>query len=38
MIISNTSFDNLLYADSTLNITKEIVDGLNARYTPVAKK
>ena len=29
---------NLLYADSTLNITKEIVDGLNARYTPVAKK
>ena len=38
LIISNTSFDNLLYADSTLNITKEIVDGLNARYTPVAKK
>lgn len=30
LIISNTSFDNLLYADSTLNITKEIVDGLNA--------
>ena len=36
LIISNTGFDNLLYADSTLNITKEIVDGLNQRYMPVS--
>lgn len=38
LIISNTGFDNLLYADSTFNITKEIVAGLNARYTPSSKK
>ena len=38
MIISNTGFDNLLYADSIYNITKEIVDGLNARYSSPAKK
>ncbi len=40
LIISNTGFDNLLYGDESLNITKEIVDGLNARYTsaPAAKK
>ena len=38
LIFSNTGFDNLLYADSAFNITKEIVDGLNARYSPVAKK
>lgn len=39
LIISNTGFDNLLYADSSLNITKEIVAGLNARYTtPAVKK
>lgn len=37
MIISNTNLDNLLYADSTLNITKEIVDGLNARYSASKK-
>lgn len=37
LIISNTSSDNLLYADSTLNITKEIVDGLNARYSASKK-
>ncbi len=36
MIISNTGFDNLLYADSIYNITQEILDGLNARYS--AKK
>ena len=36
MIISNTGFDNLLYADSAFNITKEIVEGLNARYTPAS--
>lgn len=38
MIISNTGFDNLLYADSCYNITKEILDGLNARYSSPAKK
>jgi outer membrane protein len=38
MIISNTGFDNLLYADSVYNITKDIVSGLNARYSSVAKK
>ena len=38
MIISNTGFDNLLYADSIYNITKEIVDGLNARYSAPVKK
>ncbi|WP_291529423.1 OmpH family outer membrane protein [Bacteroides sp. UBA939] len=38
MIISNTGFDNLLYADSIYNITKEIVDGLNARYSSPAKQ
>ena len=38
MIISNTGFDNLLYADSIYNITREILDGLNARYSSPAKK
>lgn len=38
LIISNTGFDNLLYADKAFNITQEIVDGLNARYTPAKKK
>lgn len=38
MIISNTGFDNLLYADSVYNITREILDGLNARYSSPAKK
>ena len=38
LIFSNTGFDNLLYADSAFNITKEIVDGLNARYSSPAKK
>ena len=37
-IISNTGFDNKLYANSAYNITQEIVDGLNARYTPSEKK
>ncbi len=36
MIISNTGFDNLLYADEAYNITQEIVEGLNKRYTPSA--
>lgn len=34
LIFSNTGFDNLLYADKAFNITEEIVEGLNARYTP----
>lgn len=38
LIFSNTGFDNLLYADSAFNITQEIVDGLNARYSSPAKK
>ena len=38
MIISNTGFDNLLYADSCYNITQEILVGLNARYSSPAKK
>ncbi len=39
MIISNTGFDNLLYADSIYNITREILEGLNARYSsPVRNK
>lgn len=38
MIFSNTGFDNLLYADSCYNITQEIIEGLNARYSSPAKK
>lgn len=38
LIISNTGFDNLLYADPAFNITNEIVEGLNARYVPTSKK
>lgn len=38
MIISNTGFDNLLYADSVYNITREILEGLNARYSSPSKK
>lgn len=38
LIFSNTGFDNLLYADSSFNITQEIIDGLNARYTSAPKK
>lgn len=33
LIISNTGFDNLLYANPAHNITNEIVEGLNSRYT-----
>lgn len=35
MILSNTGMDNILYADKSFNITQEVVDGLNARYTRV---
>lgn len=38
LIISNTGFDNLLYADPAFNITNEIVEGLNAHYVPASKK
>ena len=38
LIISNTGFDNLLYADPAFNITNEIVERLNARYVPASKK
>ena len=38
LIISNTGFDNLLYADTAYNITQEIVEGLNARYNPSSAK
>lgn len=37
LIISNTGFDNLLYADSIYNITQEILEGLNARYVSQKK-
>ena len=38
LIFSNTGLDNLLYADDALNITQEVVDGLNARYAPSKSK
>lgn len=38
LIISNTGFDNLLYANPAYNITQEIIDGLNARYNPSSAK
>ncbi len=37
LIISNTGLDNLLYANPAHNITNEIVEGLNSRYTPSNK-
>lgn len=36
LILSNTGFDNLLYADPAYNITNEIVEGLNKRYNPAS--
>ncbi|NMA73976.1 MAG: OmpH family outer membrane protein [Bacteroidales bacterium] len=38
MIFSKTGFDNLLYGEESFNITKEVVEGLNKRYTPSLKK
>lgn len=38
MIFSNTGFDNLLYADQSMNITNAIVEGLNARYNSATNK
>jgi outer membrane protein len=37
LIISNTGFDNLLYADKSMNITDAVVAGLNKRYA-ISKK
>lgn len=34
LIINNAGSNNLLYADPALNITQEVIDGLNKRYTP----
>ncbi len=36
-VFTNTGLDNLLYADQAFDITKEVVDGLNARYSSPAK-
>ena len=33
-VFTNTGLDNLLYADKAFDVTKEVVDGLNARYNP----
>ena len=37
LILSNSGLDNLLYAKKALNITDEVVNGLNSRYTPKKK-
>lgn len=37
LIISRVG-DNLLYANDALNITEEVINGLNARYTPATKE
>lgn len=37
-IISNTGNNSLLYANKSFNITQEIVDGLNAKYSSPNKK
>jgi len=34
LILSNTGMDNILLADSALDITSTVVEGLNARYNP----
>lgn len=34
LIINNAGSNNLLYADPSLNITQEVIEGLNKRYTP----
>ena len=36
-VFTNTGLDNLLFADQAFDITKEVVDGLNARYSSPAK-
>jgi outer membrane protein len=37
LILSTTQGGNVLLSQDGLDITKEIIDGLNARYTPEAK-
>ena len=37
LILSNSGLDNLLYAKKAFDITDEVVNGLNARYTPKKK-
>ncbi|PXX98980.1 molecular chaperone Skp [Marinifilum breve] len=37
LILSTTKGGNVLLSQDGLDITKEIIDGLNARYTPEAK-
>ena len=37
LILSNSGLDNSLYAKKALNITDEVVNGLNSRYTPKKK-
>lgn len=37
-LILSKAGDNLLYADKTFNITKDVVAGLNKAYKPVAQK
>jgi outer membrane protein len=38
VILSNTNFDNLFYADDAYDITQEVIEFLNARYTPAKDK
>ena len=38
LILSNTDYDNILFADQALNITNEVVEQLNARYKNSKKK
>ena len=37
MIFSDTGNDNIFYAEDYLNITGEVIEGLNARYRPSGK-
>jgi outer membrane protein len=37
LIISRVG-DNLLYANEALDITQEVINGLNARYTPASEE
>ncbi|MCT4604271.1 MAG: OmpH family outer membrane protein [Marinifilum sp.] len=37
LILSTTKGGNVLFSQDGLDITQEIIDGLNARYTPEAK-
>ena len=38
LIINNAGFNNLLYADPALNITQEVIDGLNKQINNQTKK